>query len=96
MLYQLQVLTPEQIVFDDEVASLIAAGEQGYLGVLANHAPLITSLKAGLLIITDKHNKRFYYNASTGFLEVSRNKASIIVKTIEPREPVHIGVEEGI
>lgn len=95
-MYHLQVLTPEQIMFDDEVIALIAAGEQGYLGVLSNHASLITSLRAGVLIITDKNNKKIYYNASAGFLEVHKNKASIIIETLELREPVDIGTEEAI
>lgn len=90
-MYHLQVLTPEQIFFDDEILALIAPGEEGYLGVLTDHTPLITSLKAGLLIITDKTNKKSYYHVSTGFLEVNHNKASIIVDTIQPTAPVNLG-----
>lgn len=95
-MYHLQVLTPEQIVIDEEVTSLIAPGKEGYFGVLTNHAPLITSLKAGILIITDKDNKKSYYNVSIGFFEVSRNKATVLIKTIEPRPPVDIGTSGGI
>lgn len=95
-MYHLQVLTPEQIFFDDDIISLIAPGKQGYLGVLTNHAPLLTSLKTGILIITDKNNKKSYYNISTGFLEVSHNKASIIIESIEPTDPVDIGTQGGI
>ena len=95
-MYHLQVMTPEQIVFDDQVIALIASGEQGYLGVLTDHAPLITSLKAGVLIITDKSKIKLYYKASTGFLEVNHNKASIIVETIQTTEPVDIGTHGGI
>lgn len=95
-MYHLQLLTPEAIFFDDEIISLIASGEQGYLGVLKDHAPLITSLKAGLLIITDKTNKKSYYSASAGFLEVNSNRASIIVETIHSIEPVNLGMQEGL
>lgn len=95
-MYHLQIVTPERIIFDDEIIALIASGEEGYLGVLTNHAPLLTSLKSGILIITDKHNKKSYYRASAGFLEVNNNKASVIVETIEPTEPVNIGIEEGV
>lgn len=95
-MYHLQVLTPEQIIFDGEVIALIAPGEQGYLGVLTNHAPLITSLKSGALIITDKDNQKSYYHVSTGFLEVSHNKASIIVETVESIAPVEVGTRGGI
>jgi F-type H+-transporting ATPase subunit epsilon len=95
-MYHLYILTPEQVFFDDEVISIIVSGEQGYLGVLTNHAPLIISLRAGALVITDKNNKKSYYHASSGFLEVNRNKASIIIETIYPTDPIDIGTQGGI
>jgi F-type H+-transporting ATPase subunit epsilon len=95
-MYHLQVLTPEKIFIDEEVIALIAPGEEGYFGVLTNHAPLITSLKAGVLIVTDRTNKKSFYNVSTGFFEVSHNKATVLIKTIEPRAPVDIGTSGGI
>lgn len=95
-MYHLQILTSEEIVLDDEVMALIAPGTVGYLGVLTDHAPLITSLKEGTLVITDKNNKRSYYHISGGFLEVDHNKASILVEKIEPTAPVDIGTMGGI
>lgn len=95
-MYHLQVVTPEQIIYDDEVIALIAYREDGYLGVLTDHAPLLASLKAGILIITDKLNKKSYFNASAGFLEVNHNNASIIVEAIAPIAPVDIGIQDGI
>lgn len=95
-MYHLQVITPTEIVFNEDIIALIAPGKQGYLGVLTDHAPLLTALKAGVLIITDKNNKKSYYRISTGFLEVNHNKASILVETIEPTNPVDIGTDGGI
>ncbi len=95
-MYRLQILTPEEIIFDDDIISLIAPGEQGYLGVLTDHAPIITSLKPGILIITDINNIKSYYNVSRGFLEVNHNNASIIAESISPREPIDIGLTGGI
>ena len=95
-MYRLQVLTPEEIILDDDVISLIAPGEQGYLGVLTDHAPIITSLKPGIIIITDKNNTKSYFNVSKGFLEVNSNNASIIVESICSREPIDIGLSGGI
>jgi F-type H+-transporting ATPase subunit epsilon len=95
-MYHLQVVTPEQVMFDDEITALIAPGEDGYLGVLTDHAPILVSLKEGTLIITDKHNIKSYYHVSAGFLEVNHNEASILVETIEPIAPVNLGIGEGI
>ena len=90
-MYHLQVLTPEEIVFDQEIVSLIAPGESGYLGVLSNHAPLISLLKEGHLIITDAHQQKHYYQIEGGFLEVSHNQASILIESIKSTGPVQMG-----
>lgn len=81
--YHLQIFTPEQIFFDGEVLSLTAPGTDGYLGILANHTPIITSLKEGKLSITSTNHEKTYYKVSKGFLEVSHNKASIVVESIQ-------------
>lgn len=95
-MYRLQVVTPEQIIFDDEVLALVAPGVDGYLGVLTDHAPLLVSLKVGILIITDNNNKQSYFNISKGFLEVAHNKAFILVDTIQSTPLADIGLQGGI
>lgn len=95
-MYHLQVVTPEQIIFEDDVNALIAPGADGYLGVLTDHAPILVLLKEGILVITDKNNAKTYYKVSIGFLEVNHNKASIIVETIQSSAPVDLGTHGGI
>lgn len=81
-MYHLKVLTPENIVFDDEVIALIAPGIEGYLGVLTDHAPLITTLKTGSVMITDKNHAKHFYEVSGGFLEVNHNQVFLLVDAI--------------
>ena len=45
--FRLEIVTPEKIVFSEDVVSLVAPAENGYLGVLAGHAPLLCTLKPG-------------------------------------------------
>lgn len=90
-MYQLKVVTPEEVVFDDEVISLIAPGALGYLGILSNHAPLISTLVTGFLIITDKNKDKHYYEVSGGFLEVDHNQAYLLADSIHPTAPVNMG-----
>lgn len=82
-MYHLQVLTPESVIYDGQVVSLIAPGEEGYLGVLSNHAPLITSLLGGTLLITKEDRNRIAFKISPGFLKVCRNKAVVVVEAAE-------------
>ena len=85
-MFQLTVLTPERMVLDRQIESLVAPGADGYLGVLAHHAPLITTLAPGKLTIHDSAGESLYA-ISGGFLEVSDNRATILADAVEsPRE----------
>lgn len=90
-MFHLKVLSPEEIIYDEEVIAIIAPGSRGYLGVLTNHAPLITTLKKGVLIITDKNKKKHFYEVSGGFLKVMKNQAFLLVDSIQTTSPVNMG-----
>jgi F-type H+-transporting ATPase subunit epsilon len=82
-LFKLSVVTPEKTVLEMDVRSIVAPGSEGYLGVLSNHAPLITALMPGILSVVDAEGNESYYAVSGGFLEVSGNIATILADTIE-------------
>jgi F-type H+-transporting ATPase subunit epsilon len=79
-LFSLEIVSPEKVVYKGEVFSLSVPAELGYLGVLAHHAPLIAYLVRGEISFVDNANKNFTYNSkSYGFLEVLKNRATIIL-----------------
>ena len=88
--YRLSVLTPERPVFEKDVVSIVAPGSEGYLGVLAHHAPLITALAPGKLTITDPDGHVEEYAVSGGFLEVGGNEAILLADTIEAASEVDV------
>jgi len=83
--FKLHIVTPTQVVYDDTVTSIIAPGALGYLGVLAHHAPLITTLGTGTLTVRRADESREYQIAG-GFLEVSNNVATILCDSFEAKE----------
>jgi len=83
--FRLQIVTAERIVFDESVTSIIAPGTLGYLGVLAHHAPLLTTLSSGKLTIRRDDRTR-QYRVQGGFLEVSNNVATILADGLEAME----------
>jgi len=82
--FQLQIITPERRVFDRTVMSLVAPGGLGYLGVLAYHAPLLTTLVRGELRVTEAPGREFVYEIDGGFLEVSSNVATVLADGLTP------------
>jgi len=89
-MFRLSIVTPEETYFDDDVASLTVPGSEGYLGVLSNHAPLITALKPGKIEYKDADNHSRFLAVSGGFLEVSGNVATLLADAVEETEEIDI------
>ncbi len=81
--FQLNILTPEKTVYAGSAASLTAPGEAGYLGVLADHAPLVTTLLPGKIFFKDQAGKQTILESEgKGFLEVFKNEVTVILLAI--------------
>jgi F-type H+-transporting ATPase subunit epsilon len=89
-MFTLSIVTPEKIAFEAQIRSLVVPGTEGYLGVLANHAPLITALKPGRIEFSDSSGKVTMMAVSGGFLEVSNNTATILADAVEPADEIDI------
>ncbi len=77
MKIKFKIVTPERIVFEDEVDSVSAMTEMGEITVLPKHVPLVANLRAGELRVK-KGGEEYLLVASTGFLEV-RDGSQLIV-----------------
>ena len=78
----LEVVTPTGPVIRDDVDLVTAPGVGGEFGVLANHAPFLSTIKTGTLSFKkDKQTK--YLMVSGGFSEVSNNKITFLVESAE-------------
>ena len=79
----LRVLTGEGLAVADEALSIIAPGELGYLGILRNHAPLVTTLGRGRLTWRRPDGASQTLNVDSGFLEVVQNHVTVLT-TVTP------------
>ncbi|HKK21345.1 MAG TPA: ATP synthase F1 subunit epsilon [candidate division Zixibacteria bacterium] len=89
-MFHLWIVTPERVFFDSEVQSLIVPGTEGYLGVLTNHAPLITTVKPGKVEFRDAENKTRIIATCGGFFEVANNQARLLVDAAEFADEIDI------
>ena len=89
-MFRLSIVTPEKVFYDSDILSLIAPGSEGYLGVLSEHAALITALRPGKIEFRDAGGTEFVVAVSNGFLEVSNNVATILADAVESAEEIDI------
>ena len=78
-----RVITPEQMVFDDQVDLVIARIADGQIGVLVDHAPTVSTVEIGDVRI-QQGEERHVYATSDGFFKVSENLVQILVEEAVP------------
>jgi len=86
---RLEIITAERQVFADDVNVVVAPGIEGELGILPHHAPLMTMLAPGELLIR-KDSEETYMSVSGGFLEVRPDKILILADACERAEEIDI------
>jgi F-type H+-transporting ATPase subunit epsilon len=79
--YHLQVVVQDRAIFDGRATSIIAPGEDGYLGVLAGHAALLCTLGEGALDIECESGDESY-RIRGGFLEVLDNEVTVLADSV--------------
>ncbi len=81
--YNLDIITPEKIVYSKEVTAVVAHGTSGHLGVMAHHTPLVTSLEPGPFKITEPGEKVTTMTMGGGFMEVRNNKVVVLADSVD-------------
>ena len=79
---KLEVVTPKGAIVSDDVDIVTAPGFAGEFGVLANHAPFLSTIKVGTLRYK-KDGTEVELMISGGFCEVSNNKITFLVESAE-------------
>ncbi len=79
-LFVVSVVSLDKILYEGKAVSLVAPAETGYIGILANHAPLASLLVPGKIIIKEASgDTKTILSKEKGFLEVLRNKATLLL-----------------
>lgn len=86
---KLEIVTPEKKVLDEAVDAVTIPTVKGEIGILPNHAPLISTLKAGILAYTIKGNTEKMV-ISGGFVEVGTSKISVLADVAETAEEINV------
>src|SRR5215211_8600028 len=85
---QVQIVTAEREVFSDEnVDMVVAPGAEGVVGILPRHAPLLTTLKPGVIRIK-KGGSEEAMAVGGGFLQVARDQVLILADSAERSDDI--------
>jgi F-type H+-transporting ATPase subunit epsilon len=89
-----EVVTAEREIYSEMVSEVLAPGVWGQLGILPKHAPLMTSLTEGELIIRREGCEDELIAIHGGFMEVRENKVTVLADTAERAEEIDVSRAE--
>ena len=77
------LVSPENLIFNDQVGMIIVPGKDGDLGILPGHSKVISSLRAGRVMIykEDKNLIKSYF-VSGGFVEINPEKCIVLAEDV--------------
>ncbi len=80
----LEIITPDEKIFEGEVESTILPGSDGSFQLLNGHAPMISSLRNGevkIVSLVDKKKKEMSFEIGGGIVEVLNNKVVLLAES---------------
>jgi F-type H+-transporting ATPase subunit epsilon len=89
----LQIVTAEKVVYDEQVDIVVAPGELGEMGILPQHAPLLSTLKAGELRYRRSGSEESLAIGG-GFVEVLNNRVIVLADSAERVEEIDVSRAE--
>ena len=93
--FQFDLVSPEKLMISGEVTQVDVPGSEGDFGVLAGHAPMVTTLRPGILVVfRDGGELRVVVNG--GFAEVSPTGLTVLADMAVPRDEFDPTVLDGV
>jgi F-type H+-transporting ATPase subunit epsilon len=89
-----RIITPEETIFDGEADLVIARIADGEIGVLVDHAPVVSTVEIGDVRIRDGDERRVFAT-SDGFFKVSENLVQILVEEVIPAGEIDVDAAEN-
>ena len=82
--FSFDLVSPENLIFNDEVGMIIVPGKDGDIGVLPGHSKLLSSLRPGRLMVygEDKNLLKSFF-VSGGFAEVNPEKCIVLAESVD-------------
>ena len=79
---KIEIITPDRTIFSGEVRSVRVPGRKGSFQVLKDHAPIISTLDAGSVIMADDQGTEVRFEITGGVIEVKRNRMILLADSV--------------
>jgi len=86
--FHFELVAPEKLVYSGEVEAVVVPGMEGEFTVLKDHAPLISTIKPGVIVIEDSPGAKLRLYVRGGFAEVAPSGLTILADQALPLEEV--------
>ncbi|HMB46954.1 MAG TPA: F0F1 ATP synthase subunit epsilon [Afifellaceae bacterium] len=83
---QFDLVSPERLLMSQAVQQVVVPGSEGDMTVLANHAPVMTTLKPGVLVITEEQGETQEIFVRGGFADINANGLTVLAEMAMPVE----------
>lgn len=87
---KLEIVTVERLTFSDDVDMVIAPGSEGVMGILPHHAPLLTTLAYGELVVRKQGQEDLSFAIGGGFMEVQPDKVTVLADAAERADEINL------
>ncbi|HEV2651950.1 MAG TPA: F0F1 ATP synthase subunit epsilon [Rhizomicrobium sp.] len=85
------LVSPERLLLSDEADMVTVPATEGYMGVMAGHAPVVTTLRAGMIDVSkDGTDTKFFIRG--GFAEISAAKITVLAEDAVPMSEMDLAV----
>lgn len=78
--YSLKIITPQGVAYEGTVSHAFLPTENGFVGVLAHHAPYLVSSKGGKMVVKESVGLEKDFQVGPGFFEVNHNQAVFLTQ----------------
>jgi len=80
---KIEIITPDRRIFEGDIKSIRVPGKKGSFQVLKDHAPIISTLENGPVIMVEQDGKETKYEINGGVIEVKMNKIILLAESVK-------------
>lgn len=82
--FTFELVSPERLLLSEQVTQVIVPGADGYMTIMANHAPLMSTLQPGLATVKTVDGKEEAYVIFGGFIDVMQTSCTVLAEEAMP------------